>query len=297
MTRITQQSSLSAMRADLSGVSSRLFDIQRQVASGKTLERASDAPSAALESLRYRRSLRTFDQYERNLSDAANWLGAADTAFSAIDDRLNRVQDLTIQADNGSLGPAARTAIATELRSIADEMVGLMNSNHLGRPLFAGTAGGAEAYDASGNYLGDAGVVERTVSTGSTFQVNATGPEVFGVSDPGDPINGNIVEMVRQIADDVDAGVVVNSALDNISAAQSRVHTTQATFGARLMSIEKLESRNDETITGVRSSLSKTEDVDLTEAILELKSQEAAYTAALNISGRLLSQSLLDFIR
>jgi len=297
MTRITQQSSLSAMRADLSGVSSRLFDIQRQVASGKTLERASDAPSAALESLRYRRSLRTFDQYERNLSDAANWLGAADTAFSAIDDRLNRVQDLTIQADNGSLGPAARTAIATELRSIADEMVGLMNSNHLGRPLFAGTAGGAEAYDTSGNYLGDAGVVERTVSTGSTFQVNATGPEVFGVSDPGDPINGNIVEMVRQIADDVDAGVVVNSALDNISAAQSRVHTTQATFGARLMSIEKLESRNDETITGVRSSLSKTEDVDLTEAILELKSQEAAYTAALNISGRLLSQSLLDFIR
>jgi len=297
MTRITQQSSLSAMRADLSGVSSRLFDIQRQVASGKTLERASDAPSAALESLRYRRSLRTFDQYERNLSDAANWLGAADTAFSAIDDRLNRVQDLTIQADNGSLGPAARTAIATELRSIADEMVGLMNSNHLGRPLFAGTAGGAEAYDASGNYLGDAGVVERTVSTGSTFQVNATGPEVFGVSDPGDPINGNIVEMVRQIADDVDAGVVVNGALDNISAAQSRVHTTQATFGARLMSIEKLESRNDETITGVRSSLSKTEDVDLTEAILELKSQEAAYTAALNISGRLLSQSLLDFIR
>ena len=297
MTRITQQSSISAMRADLSGVSSRLFDIQRQVASGKTLERASDAPSAALESLRYRRSLRTFDQYERNLSDAANWLGAADTAFSAIDDRLNRVQDLTIQADNGSLGPAARTAIATELRSIADEMVGLMNSNHLGRPLFAGTAGGAEAYDASGNYLGDAGVVERTVSTGSTFQVNATGPEVFGVSDPGDPINGNIVEMVRQIADDVDAGVVVNSALDNISAAQSRIHTTQATFGARLMSIEKHESRNGETITGVRSSLSKTEDVDLTEAILELKSQEAAYTAALNISGRLLSQSLLDFIR
>ena len=297
MTRITQQSSISAMRADLSGVSSRLFDIQRQVASGKTLERASDAPSAALESLRYRRSLRTFDQYERNLSDAANWLGAADTAFSAIDDRLNRVQDLTIQADNGSLGTAARTAISTELRALADEMIGLMNSDHLGRPLFGGTAGGSEAYDASGNYLGDAGVVERTVSSGSTFRVNATGPEVFGVSDPGDPINGNIVEMVRQIADDVDAGLVVNDALENISTAQTRIHTTQATLGARLMSIEKLESRNMETTTGFRSSLSKTEDVDLTEAILELKSQEAAYTAALNVSGRLLSQSLLDFIR
>ena len=228
MSRITQQSSLSAMRADLSGVSSRLFDIQRQVASGKTLERLGCTVGRFRVAL-HRRSLRTFDQYERNLSDAANWLGAADTAFSAIDDRLNRVQDLTIQADNGSLGPAARTAIATELRSIADEMVGLMNSNHLGRPLFAGTAGGAEAYDTSGNYLGDAGVVERTVSTGSTFQVNAIRPEVFGVSDPGDPINGNIVEWSAR-SQTMSTPVVVNSAGQHLRSAKPEF-TPQATFG------------------------------------------------------------------
>ena len=297
MNRITQQSSLSAMRTDLTQVSGRLADIQRQVASGKTMERASDAPSAALESLRYRRSLRTYGQYERNLTDARNWLGSADTGLEAIDNRLSRVQELTIQADNGSLSPAARTAISTELRSVADEILGLMNSDHLGRPLFAGTAGGDRAYDDNGAYLGDGGVVERTISSGSTFQVNVTGPDAFGVSDPADPMNGNIVEMVRQIADDVDAGLVVQDALDSISTATTRLHTTQATLGARLSSIEKLEARNLETTTDLQSSLSRTEDVDLTEAILELKSQEAAYTAALNISGRLLSQSLLDFIR
>jgi flagellar hook-associated protein 3 FlgL len=297
MSRITQQSHLSAMRTDLSQVSIRLSDIQRQVASGRTMERASDAPSAALESLRYRRSLRTYGQYERNLSDAKNWLGAADTGLEAIDNRLSRVQELTIQADNGSLSPAARTAISTELRAVADEMVGLMNSDHLGRPLFGGTAGGAQAYDDTGTYLGDAGTVERTISSGSSFQVNVTGPEAFGTDDPGDPMNGNIVEMVRQIADDVDAGVEVQDALDSISTAQTRLHSAQATLGARLASIEKLEARNLDTTTDLQASLSRTEDVDLTEAILELKSQEAAYTAALNISGRLLSQSLLDFIR
>ena len=297
MNRITQQSSLSAMRTDLTQVSTRLESIQRQVASGKVLERASDAPSAALESLRYRRSLRTYGQYERNLTDARNWLGAADTGLEAIDNRLSRVQELTIQADNGSLSPAARTAISTELSAVADEMVGLMNSDHLGRPLFGGTAGGSQAYDDNGAYLGDNGIVERTISSGSTFQVNIPGPDAFGVSDPGDPMNGNIVEMVRQIADDVDAGVEVQDALTNIGDAQTRLHTAQASLGARLASIEKLEMRNLDTTTDLQASLSRTEDVDLTEAILELKSQEAAYTAALNISGRLLSQSLLDFIR
>lgn len=297
MTRITQQSHLSAMRTDLTQVSSRLADIQRQVASGKTMERASDAPSAALESLRYRRSLRTYGQYERNLSDAKNWLGAADTGMAAVDDRLSRVQDLTIQADNASLSSEARAAISVELRAVADELVGLMNSNHLGRPLFGGTVGGTQAYDNTGTYLGDTGVVERSISSGSTFQVNVTGPDVFGVDDPADPMNGNIVEMVRRIADDVDAGIEVRGALGAIETSQTRLHSAQATLGARLASIEKLENRNFDTMTDLRSSLSETEDVDLAEAILELTTQEAAYSAALNISGRLLSQSLLDFIR
>lgn len=297
MTRITQQSHLSAMRTDLTQVSSRLADIQRQVASGKTMERASDAPSAALESLRYRRSLRTYGQYERNLSDAKNWLGAADTGMAAVDDRLSRVQDLTIQADNASLSSEARAAISVELRAVADELVGLMNSNHLGRPLFGGTVGGTQAYDNTGTYLGDFGVVERSISSGSTFQVNVTGPDVFGVDDPADPMNGNIVEMVRRIADDVDAGIEVRGALGAIETSQTRLHSAQATLGARLASIEKLENRNFDTMTDLRSSLSETEDVDLAEAILELTTQEAAYSAALNISGRLLSQSLLDFIR
>lgn len=297
MTRITQQSHLSAMRTDLTQVSSRLADIQRQVASGKTMERASDAPSAALESLRYRRSLRTYGQYERNLSDAKNWLGAADTGMAAVDDRLSRVQDLTIQADNASLSSEARAAISVELRAVADELVGLMNSNHLGRPLFGGTVGGTQAYDNTGTYLGDTGVVERSISSGSKFQVNVTGPDVFGVDDPADPMNGNIVEMVRRIADDVDAGIEVRGALGAIETSQTRLHSAQATLGARLASIEKLENRNFDTMTDLRSSLSETEDVDLAEAILELTTQEAAYSAALNISGRLLSQSLLDFIR
>ena len=149
MTRITQQSHVSAMRSDLRVVSSRLAKIQRQVASGRQIERASDAPSVALEALRYRRSMRAYGQYDRNLNDAKNWLGTADTALESIDNRISRAQDLTIQADNGSLSPAARAAIATELRAIADEMVGLANTDHLGRPIFSGTVCSSSATNGS----------------------------------------------------------------------------------------------------------------------------------------------------
>lgn len=297
MTRITQQSQALAMRADLSSVGSRLATIQRQVASGRQIERISDAPSVGLEALRYRRSLRSYEQYDRNLSDAKNWLGAADTALEAVDSRINRAQDLAIQADNGSLSPAARVAIATELRSIADEMVGVANTHHLGRPIFAGTSGAQQAYDSNGSFLGDTNVVNRTVASGATTQVNAVGPDVFGVENPGDPANGNTIEMIRAMADDVEAGTIVAGSLDSLDAARSRVHTAQATLGARLASLEQLEVRNDSVTHQLRTGLSEAEDVDLTKAILDLKGQETAYTAALSISGRILSQSLLDFLR
>jgi flagellar hook-associated protein 3 FlgL len=295
--RVTQQSQALSMRADLSLVSSRLAGIQRQVASGRQLERASDDPAGALEALRYRRSLRSYEQYDRNIGDAKTWLRTADSALEAIDGRLTRAQDLTIQADNGSLDAAARSAIAAELRAIADEMVGLANTRHLGRPIFGGASGSAQAYDPSGSFQGDTGAVTRTVGSGASYQVNATGPDVFGVENPGDPMNGNTFEVLREIADRVQAGLPAANGLDAIERLQTNVHNSQSTLGARMASLEKLETRNEGVTIEMRSALSETEDVDLAEAILDLKGQEAAYTAALSVTGRILDRSLLDFLR
>jgi flagellin-like hook-associated protein FlgL len=64
------------------------------------------------------------------------------------------------------------------------------------------------------------------------------------------------------------------------------VHTVQATMGARLSSIQQVEVRNTGTTIEMRSALSETEDVGLTEAILDLKGQEAAYSAALSVTAR-----------
>ncbi len=295
--RVTQQSQSLAMRADLSLVSSRLADIQRQVASGRQIDRASDDPAGALEALRYRRSLRSYEQYDRNIGDAKTWLRHGDNALEAIDGRLTRAQDLTIQADNGSLDTVARTAVANELRAIADEMIGLGNTRHLGRPIFGGTSGNPQAYDPSGTFQGDTGVVNRTVGTGTSFQVNVTGPEVFGVENPGDPMNGNTFEVLREIADRVEAGLPAASGLDALERAKANVHKAQSALGTRLASLENLEARAEGVTIEMRSALSQTEDVDLAEAILDLKSQEAAYTAALGVTGRILDRSLLDFLR
>ncbi|MFQ5557658.1 MAG: flagellar hook-associated protein FlgL, partial [Acidimicrobiales bacterium] len=179
--RVTGLSQGAAMRTDLALAGGRLSAIQRQLASGRRLERVSDGPAAGLEAMRYRRSLRGHAQYARNTGDAKSWLRTADSALNDVDDRLTRARELTIQSINGSLGAEARSAIAEELRGIADELVGLANADHLGRPIFSGTAATDVAYQVDGTYVGDLSAVNRRISPNATVQVIVAGPGVFGV--------------------------------------------------------------------------------------------------------------------
>lgn len=50
----------------------------------------------------------------------------------------------------------------------------------------------------------------------------------------------------------------------------------------------------DENLTKL---LSNVEDVDITKAILDLKMQETAYQAALQAAGRIMTLSLMDYLR
>src|SRR3546814_20961430 len=79
---------------------------------------------------------------------------------------FSRVRNLALQGMNASSGPEAREALAVEIEGLREHMIGVANTKHLGRPLFGGPTGTAQAFDPNGTYLGPAGPIERTVSDG-----------------------------------------------------------------------------------------------------------------------------------
>ena len=77
---------------------------------------------------------------------------------------------------------SAQTALATEVTSLREGLLGLANTSIQGRPLFGGVTAGAKAYDTTtGNCAGLAGPpVTRRVSGSEKLRVDITGPEAFG---------------------------------------------------------------------------------------------------------------------
>lgn len=291
--RITQQSLTSRTYDNLQASLARSARLQEQLSSGKQISRPSDGPGQAASAMQLRGSLRTTEQYVRNADDAYAWLATADSALQAVSTSLQRARDLAVQGANaGAMPIQARQAIADEVRQIRETVLGLANTQYLGRPVFGGTTDGGSAYDAAGAYVGDTGSVNRRVGPNAQVRADVSGVAVFGDG------AGSVFDVLDTLATDlVSNPAAVQASLAAIDGALDDVLSGLSDVGSRVNRVEAMKRTNEAQVVEVRSNLSEVEDIDLPRTIMDLQLQEVAYQAALGATARVLQPSLLDFLR
>ena len=295
--RISNQSQVLQTKRNMSSLQGRIAEHQTNIATGKRVRVMSDDPSAAAQAYKFNRQLRHLDQYSRNLSDAKSWLDLADQVSQTVDDRLTRARDLMLQSDSGVLGQNARSAIAQELRGIAEEVADSLNTTRAGHPIFGGTSSSDTPFDANGVFSGNTKSVLRSVSDTVQLEVNIDGDLIAGAYDAATPADGNIMQVLNAVATDIDNGLAANTHLTRMDELQQGVHSAQATIGARQRAVEGHEERIGDTRLSVEISRSDAIDVDITRELLDLKATEVSYQASIGVAARVLSASVLDFLR
>ncbi|MDD2510715.1 MAG: flagellar hook-associated protein FlgL [Syntrophomonas sp.] len=124
---------------------------------------------------------------------------------------------------------------------------------------------------------------------------------VFGASDPAvsfswrDGLFGYMEDLARKI----EAGKVSETSLQ-IGGDDSRMEELllyRSTVGARVNRLELQQSRLESIQETFTSLLSKTEDANMAEVIMQLQLQENVYRASLAAGARIIQPSLLDFLR
>lgn len=293
-TRITQSMMSRSLLTDLQDVSSRLSRTREKLASGKALTRPSDDPFAVSRALQYRSELASNRQYQRSIGEANGWQTVTDTALATIGDALLRARDLTVQAANGATSDDARAAIRTEVRQLIDHIKTTANAQYAGRYVFSGAATLTAPYStASDTYAGDTNVIRREIGPGVQLDVNVVGQSVIGDGTSG------IVQTLR----DVEAHLTANdtsalgSDLTALDAAHDLLVDARAQVGARVNRLESAGARLTELEEASMTLLSKTEDADIAETLVQVSQQQAVYESALRAGATIVQQSLLDFLR
>lgn len=295
--RITQNSMNRTQLAGLNESQTRLQQTLEQLTTGKRLSRPSDDPVGTVSALRFRSEQSQLAQFGANITDGLSRLSASDDALTQTSHMTQRIRTQTIAALNGTLGPNERKAIADEIRELRAGLHQQANSRYADQPLFGGTTPLDNAFDADGNFQGNALPVLRQItdSPGDAGQMNVgvPGGAAFGTALVKG--TGELDKLAKAIEDGDDAGM--REGLRNVDTLRENILNVQATVGTRVNRLQSLESLNGRQDDASKVALSKVEDTDFLKAAMDLSIQSNAYQAALSASAKIIQPSLMDFIR
>jgi flagellin-like hook-associated protein FlgL len=292
--RITQRAvaltSLQGLNRNLDAVGK----LQQQLTSGRVINAPSDSPTGTNRAMQTRGDQAAVAQQARNISDATGWLEQGDSTLQEMLSTARRVRDLTVQGLNtGAASDASQGALATEVTSLREGLLGLANTTVQGRPLFGGVTPDGAAYDASGAFVGMPGNgVVRRLSASETVRVDVSGPDAFG------PDGDNLFDIVGRIATDLTADpAALDGHLAALDGVMATMMTAVADVGARASRVERAADLNFDRSLLLTQQLGETENVDLPETIMRLQMQQVGYEAALAATAKAISPTLLDYLR
>jgi flagellar hook-associated protein 3 FlgL len=111
---------------------------------------------------------------------------------------------------------------------------------------------------------------------------------------------GSLFDAAIRLRDSLNRGDVLETggaSLAGLDAGMDNLNRRVAEIGARSQRLQAVEARLNREIPDMAKLRSEETDLDLTKAITDYKMLEYAHKAALGFSGRLFSQTLLDFLR
>lgn len=295
----------------MSDLQGRLVKSQSQVASGKQVVRPSDEPNQVATIQRFKSLQARQENYLTNIGLVQGRLDGEVGALTSVIDLMYRVKELTVQGSNDTVSPGDRRAIAAELSGLREQILSLANTQDInGNFLFAGSRVqlkpfGPTADDPLGPpvYHGDQTRMEVMIGDQRSLPINRAGSEVFvrvvRTDNSGNARGVGFFEAFDDLITAMDASVQkdiqrghgeLDSMLEGLLLAQADIGTDQAILEHQGLMIQ-------DTLTTVKSSLSKVEDLDYAKAITEMNKQVLSLEAAQSSFAKISQLTLFDYLR
>jgi flagellar hook-associated protein 3 FlgL len=181
--RVTESLNQTQFLTALDTLQSNLSQTQNQVSSGLAFTTPAENPIAAGTVSNYNQVLAQSKQYTDNGNSAQSSLETEGTALSQLQNQLQSLRSLALEANSGIQTGEDLTAIAQQATQIQNSMLSLANTQDgNGQYIFGGFATQTQpfALTATGaSYAGDQGQQQAQIAAGHAIAVGDSGDAVF----------------------------------------------------------------------------------------------------------------------
>lgn len=285
--------------AGLEAATERLTAFQRQVSTGKRMEKPSDDPSGTATAITERGELATVEAYKRAATSVGSRLTVVDTILSDIVDKLSTAGTAVLAARGSVQTSIQREATALQLEGVRDTLLENFNTTFQGAYIFGGAAAGGQPFvkDGTGTvqpYAGSVTEVHVDIDRGRSLKVALNGDAITKGTDAQD-VFGLLDELIAAARSG--DNTILGEGSGKLDAVMQRVSKAQSRVGADLGTVDDQQSRLSQMKMAALTRLDRVEAANMAEAITGMNQSQGAYEAALAAAGAVTRVSLMDYLK
>jgi flagellin len=216
----------------LTATASKAAKAMEKLSSGYRINRAADDAAGLAISEKMRAQIGGLDQAQRNAQDGVSLVQTAEGALNEVHSMLQRMRDLKVQYDNGTLSADDKTAIGSEVTQLSKEI-----NDIAGGTKFNGIS--LLNSSTSISFQVGAGSADTISLDASSFNLTATGSGTTAISGFATDATGF---SGTSVLGDIDNAITnVSKARSNLGAVQNRLEhrlNNLATYQENLVSSE-----------------------------------------------------------
>ena len=235
----TNISALRAQNASMQANEMLGTDMER-LSTGSRINSAADDAAGLSIATGFTSDIRALNQGVRNASDGIALAQTAEGALEEVSNMLQRVRELAVQSQNGTLDATDRGFLDTEVEELAAQINDILTNTEFNGVTVFGTGAGSGS-DVTVSIQIDAG---RSIDITSTA-IDTTNLDAAGL--------------------DVSSAANAATAITNVDAGLQAVNTTRSSLGAGQNRLESAISNLTTTATNLTDARSRIEDTDFSK--------------------------------
>ena len=323
--RITNASMVRSHLYDTQKNLTNMSKINQQISTGKVINTVSDDPHKAIKIMNINNEIKYTEKYNYNIDETVGWMNTTDGALDNVGNILGEIKETILKVGNGTYSQNEMKSLNEDMNEKIKQLADTLNSTHGGKYLFGGSSvddapitvienpdGTVKlefSKDKNGQTIPNTDDLKADISSGINIDYNISVGEILNIKDG----NGNTVNLLDEInnlstlMNDIANGdeqtaakakeTLLNDTKGKIDTLFDHVVNERTSLGVRVSTAEKIKELNDEDILNIQDVLSKTQDTDVVEKFIELKSAEMIYQASIQVGAKLIQPTILDYIR
>lgn len=284
---------------NLGRTASGMVEANETVSTAKRINTLSDDPVGLVAVLGLRSSISNLNQMGRNISMGNSWLNASESALTQVNNILTSTKELTVAMSSANTNATQREGNVDLVDGYLQQIISLSNSSTGGRYIFGGTNTDTTpfAFDTTGTqvqYSGNDIAFSINIGKDTVVPVGRDGKDVFGANWDDSNIFKTFIDLKTSLTNNDVAGI--QNAMSKLDSHMKNVNASISDIAGKTIRLDvKKEVITDLKLTDTER-MSELEDADLAEAVINLKSKELAYNAALSSSSKMMQLSLVNFL-